>query len=130
MVTTTDLHRGSVLKAKHLRLEQRELGGLPRNVLRDPEHVTGLQLARALGAGTPLVPGYLRSEPLVKRGDTVVIVAESTGLSVQLEARALEAGGLGETIRFENRKTRYRFQAEVTGSGRARLNAPGVGSGR
>ena len=130
VVTTTDLHRGSVLKAEHLRLEQRELGGLPRNVLRDPEHVTGLQLARALGAGTPLVPGYLRSEPLVKRGYTVVIVAEGTGLSVQLEARALEAGGLGETIRFENRKTRYRFQAEVTGSGRARLYAPGVGSGR
>ncbi len=130
VVTTADLHRGAVLKAEHLRLEERELGGLPRNVLRDLEHAAGLQLARTLSAGTPLVPGYLRSEPLVKRGDTVVVVAEGPGLSVQLEARALEAGVLGETIRFENRRTRYRFQAEVTGSGRARLHAPGVGSGR
>ena len=117
-------------EAEHRRLEERELGGLPRNVLRDLEHAAGLQLARTLSAGTPLVPGYLRSEPLVKRGDTVVVEAEGPGLSVQLEARALEAGVLGETIRFENRRTRYRFQAEVTGSGRARLHAPGVGSGR
>ncbi len=130
VVTTADLHRGAVLETEHLRLEERELGGLPRNVLRDMEHAAGLQLARALVAGTPLVPGYLRSEPLVKRGDTVVVVAEGASLSVQLEARALEAGVLGETIRFENRKTRYRFQAEVTGSGRARLHALGVGSGR
>ena len=130
VVTTRDLHRGAVLETEHLRLQERELGGLPRNVLRDLEHAGGLQLARALDAGTPLVPGYLRTEPLVKRGDTVIVVAESTGLAVQLEARALEAGSLGETIRFENRKTRYRFQAEVTGSGRARLHAPGVGSGR
>ena len=104
VVTTTNVHRGALLEA--------------------------VQLARALAAGTPLVPGYLRSAPLVKRGDTVVVIADGTGLSVRLEARALEAGGLGETIRFENRRTRYRFQAEVTGSGRARLYTPGVGSGR
>ncbi len=130
VVTTTNVHRGELLEADNLRLEERELGGLPRNVLRDIEDATGLQLARALAAGTPLVPGFLRSAPLVKRGDTVVVVADGTGLSVRLEARALEAGGLGETIRFENRRTRYRFQAEVTGSGRARLYTPGVGSGR
>ena len=130
VVTAVDLRRGAVLEPGSLELQERDLGGLPRNVLRDLEQAAGLQLARGLARGTPLLPGYLRSEARVRRGDSVSVRMEGAGLQVRLEARALEAGSLGETIRVENRKTRYRFQAEVTGPGTARMQTAGVGSGR
>ncbi len=129
VVTTVDLRRGAILDAGSIKLAEREFGGVPRNVLRELEHVIGMQLARGLPAGTPLVPGYLRYEHIIKRGDSVSVLSESMGISVRLGARALEAGALGETIRVENAKTRYRFRAEVTGPGTARLHGPQVGSG-
>lgn len=130
LITARELRRGAVLGPDDMVREERELGSLPMNVLRDPERAVGLRLARRLAAGTPLVPGYLVSAPLVKRGDPVRIHAERSGLSVVLEARALDAGTLGETIRVENPKTRYRFQVQVSGPGAARMIEPGVGSGR
>jgi flagella basal body P-ring formation protein FlgA len=129
VVTAVDLRRGALLRPDNLELKVRDLGGLPRNVVRDLDHATGLQLDRGLPAATPLVPGYLRHEPLVKRGDFVSVRAGGLGLSVRLEARALEAGALGEMIRFENPRTRHRFRAEITGPGAARLTMPNVGSG-
>jgi flagella basal body P-ring formation protein FlgA len=129
LVTTRRLRRGETLGPDELRVEEREVRTLPRGTIADLQQVAGHRLKRSLAQGVALLPSYLDSEPLVRRGDTVVIRAGGAGLDLRVEARALEDGGLGQTIRVENRSTRRRFLVEVTAPGSGRLPVPGVGSG-
>jgi flagella basal body P-ring formation protein FlgA len=129
VVSARRLRRGETLEAEALRLELRELRGQPRDVLVELERAVGHRLHRAVPAGTPLTFRHLELERVVKRGDTVVVHAATPGLEMRLEARALEAGAPGQTIRVENPTTRRRFRVEITeaGSGRLSLSAPGGG---
>ncbi len=128
VVATRALRRGESLAPDMLRLEERELRHLPVEVISDLPRALGSRLRRSVGEGAPLLFSQLEAEPLVRRGDVVVVQAGGPGLDVRVEARALEAGAEGQLIRVENPTTRRRFQAEVTGSGSARLRTPGVGN--
>jgi len=128
VVTTRDLRRGETLGPDMLRLEQRELRLLAADVITDLPQALGSRLKRSTAEGVPLRFAQLQAEPLVRRGDVVMVHGGGPGLEVRMEARALEAGARGKLIRVENPATRRRFQAEVVGSGRAILRTPGVGS--
>ncbi len=128
VVTTRDLRRGETLTSDMLRIEQRELRLLAADVITELPQALGSRLKRSTAKGVPLRFGQLQAEPLVRRGDVVVVQGGGPGLEVRMEARALEAGARGKLIRLENPTTRRRFQAEIVGSGRAILRTPGVGS--
>jgi flagella basal body P-ring formation protein FlgA len=129
VVTTRRLRRGETLDSNAIRLEERELRTLPRQVITDLAHAAGHRLKRNLAEHVALLPSHFESEPLVRRGDTVAIQAGGAGLDLRVEARALEHGALGQTIRVENPSSRRRFLAEITGPGSGRLPTPSVGSG-
>ena len=118
-----------MLDADSLRLEVRDLKTVPTRVVRDPLSASGRRTTRSLSEGAVLLESDLERDALVRRGDSLMIRAGRAGLDLRVDARALEQGALGELIRVENRVTRRRFMAEVTGVGRAELLQPGVGSG-
>ena len=59
----------------------------------------------------------------------IAVEAESPGLALRVEARALENGALGQVIRVENLTSRRRFLVEVTGERRGRVAIRAVGAG-
>ncbi len=128
VVTTRALRRGETLEPDMLKIEEREARLLARDVIEDLPQALGSRLRRGVAQGVPLSFGQLQAEPLVRRGDVVMVQGGGPGLEVRVEARALEAGARGQLIRLENPTTRRRFQAEVAGSGSAILRTPGVGS--
>ena len=128
-VASRPLRRGEILAPNMLQLEERELRLLRGDVIHDLPQILGSRLRRRVAEGAPLSLAQLEAEPLVRRGDVVVVESGGPGLDVRIDARALEAGARGQVIRVENPATRRRFQAEVIESGSARLRAPGVGNG-
>lgn len=79
-------------------------------------------LAR-LGAG-PGPAGYgapAKAEPVIRRGDPVDLVAESSGFSVSVSAVAQEDGAPGSRIRIKADGRNSPVFAEVIDAGRARL---------
>jgi flagella basal body P-ring formation protein FlgA len=122
--------RGDVLAAGALALETRDLRQMPTGVLTETATAVGQRLARNLAAGQVLTRAALDLEPVVERGQNVLVEAGADGLEVRLDARALERGAPGQWIALENPVTRRRFQAEVTGPGSARLGSPAAGSPR
>lgn len=129
VVTTRKIRRGEPLGEDSVKLEERELRSLGSGVLTELPQALGVRLKQRLAEGTPLRTSHLASEPLVRRGDTVVVHGGDAGLDVRVEVRALQNGVRGQMIRVENRSTRHRFQVEITGAGNARLRMPHVGSG-
>jgi flagella basal body P-ring formation protein FlgA len=128
VVLAQPVRRGGRLDDASLRLERRELSRVPRDALRELADALGQRPARDLAEGQVLVREALALDPVVQRGDTVVVESSSGGLEVRVLARALDRGAPGQRIRLENPTTRQRLEAEITGPGEARLVLPGVGA--
>lgn len=98
-ISTRALNKDEVLRPEMLEMRVDDLGKLPRNVILDPREAIGRQLTRPLPAGSPLTSNALRAIPAVARGATVRVEARTSGFVASREGTALDAGGLGETIR-------------------------------
>lgn len=77
--------------------------------------VVGMEVARSVPEGRVLEPSSVRSPLLVERGDTVTVAAIRPGIRVRTQARAREAGSLGQLIAVESLSDRSRYFARVSG---------------
>ncbi|MFG6176410.1 flagellar basal body P-ring formation chaperone FlgA [Halomonas sp. THAF12] len=85
---------------RHDLVERRgELNRLPRQALREAEHIIGQVARRPLAAGRVIQAYQLQAPRLVHRGDRVTLVAGGQGFRVTRQAEALSPGGRGERIR-------------------------------
>ncbi len=130
VVAAVPLRRGKTVDAESVELEERDLQALPSGVITDLAEVMGRRMAGGVAAGAPVFRRSLQLERLVKRGDRVSVEADAPGLELNVEARALENGSLGQMIRVENPISRSRFLVKVTGERQARVPLPGVGTRR
>jgi flagella basal body P-ring formation protein FlgA len=129
VVAAAPLRRGKTVDGDSVKLEERDLQALPGGVLTNLADVIGKRMNTAVGPGAPIFRRSLQLEKLVKRGDRISVEAEAPGLALKVDARALEHGVLGQTIRVENPISRSRFLVQITGERQARVPLPGVGTG-
>lgn len=78
-----------------------------------------LDFARAVPAGRTLLWRDLARRPLVRRNQTVDVVASDGPLSVSLRAVALHDAARGEPVRVRNPESRKEFTALVVAEARA-----------
>ena len=112
-----DLARNTVLRADDLRIETRDVSGWRQNFFRDPAEAIGKQLKLPLKGGAVLLDRFLMAPVLVKRGDQVVILAQSDRFRVTAPGEAKTAGSKGEIIRVKNLMSRKSLLARVKDSG-------------
>ncbi len=87
-----------------------DLADLPSDVITDPEAVLGKRTRRAIGAKTVLRPNLVELPPLVKRGDVVMIIAETQGFRITTMGQVKKKGALGDripVINFDSKKVLY-----------------------
>jgi flagella basal body P-ring formation protein FlgA len=93
---------GTVLTARDISIEQRDLAALPPGYLDDPGIAIGLTASRAIAGGAILTNQQLLGTRAVQRGQTVTLVADLGGMSVRMAGRALSDGLVNQRIRVEN----------------------------
>jgi flagella basal body P-ring formation protein FlgA len=93
---------GSVLTAKDLLVEQRDLSALPVGYFDDPALTIGLTAARGIAGGVVLTNQQLVGAKAVQRGQTVTLIADFGGISVRMAGRALSDGLLNQRVKVEN----------------------------
>jgi flagella basal body P-ring formation protein FlgA len=131
VVAAERVGRGTTLEPGALRVERRDLRRLPEDALHSLEQAVGQRLRVAVRPGAPLLASYLDSEPVIERGDLVAVDAGMGPLRIQLMAKALAAGRLGDVIQLQNPDSRESFPGRVTGPRTAALALPGApGAGR
>jgi flagella basal body P-ring formation protein FlgA len=87
-----------------------DLSNVPANVITEPEAILGKRTRRAIGAKTILRTDLIEFPPLVKRGDLVMIIAESDGFKITALGQVKKRGRLGEripVINFDSKKILY-----------------------
>jgi flagella basal body P-ring formation protein FlgA len=113
VMTRKPLGRHKPITEDDIELQTVDLSDLPRDVIADPEAVLGKRTRRAIGARTPLRAGLVELPPLVKRGDLVVIIAESEGLKITTLGQVKKKGRLGERIPVVNIDSKKILYARV-----------------
>lgn len=121
LVAARPLPSGTKLQETDLRLETRDMGNLTAGYLTETHEALGKLTSRPLPAGAPIGPGHIKGPPLVRRGDKVLVLAETGDLKVRMSGEALMDGREGETVRIRNPLTKNVIHGVVAGSGVVRV---------
>ena len=110
VITKKPLGRHRPITEDDIEMLKLDLAKLPAGVITDPEAVLGKRTKRAIGAKTALRADLIEFPPLVKRGDIVVIIAESKGLKITALGQVKKKGRFGESIpvmNYDSKKVLY-----------------------
>jgi flagella basal body P-ring formation protein FlgA len=93
---------GSVLTARDVRTEQRDVSELPPGYMDDPAVAVGLTASRPISSGAVITNQYLVAAKAVQRGQEVTLVADIGSMSVRMAGRALSDGLMNQRVKVEN----------------------------
>ena len=124
LVTTQSLPRGSLLSSANLELQNQDISALRSMPLRNLDQAAGLQLKRALGAGSVLYLSQVEQPLAVRRGEKVTVLAVRGAVQISVPGESLEDGRPGEQIRVRNRASQKTIQVWVVRRGVVQTTAP------
>jgi len=119
-VLTRDIDRTDTLKASDVTLERRpkaEVTGEPAS----RERSVGMQLRRAMRAGTPLRAADMVKPDFVVRDQAVTVIFQAPGLYLTTRGKAIESGAEGDTVSVLNLQSKRTLTGTVTGRGQVTI---------
>ncbi len=99
VVPVKNIAAGTVISADLLTTQRGDLAQLPRNAVRRASEVVGQTARQTLAANRPLQAQQLSKPALVRAGQSVTIVSGGPGFRITRSGEAIDAGGLGDTVR-------------------------------
>jgi len=90
-------------------------------VITDPGSIVGMTPARPIAAGQPINTQDIRRPVVVTRNSTVTMVYSLPGVTLTAMGKAMDEGGIGDTIRISNVQSRNVVTAIVEGSDVVRI---------
>lgn len=112
------IQRNDVIDASDIELSEQKLGGMENDYLMQTQDVVGLLATRPIEIGKPLSKRSLVQPKWVKRGDEVVIIASSNGVSASMPGLAMADGSKGQQITVRNRSSKRVIKARVIAPGK------------
>jgi flagella basal body P-ring formation protein FlgA len=122
LVAARALRRGTIIQASELALEERDLQTGPFGYLTDIEDALGKRVTRPVAAGSPITEAYLEDQPLVIRGQQVLLVAETPYMRVRMTGTAMQDGAAGDRIRVRNKRSKRVVEGRVGPDGLVRVD--------
>ena len=121
LVAKHNLSRGTVLQPTDLEQLSLNSQSMTADYIVDPERAVGMELTRPLQKGRAVRLAMLLEPKVIKRGDAVVIEAQSGQIFVATPGTALSDGKVGQQIRVRNERSQREVKVEVVGPGRVRV---------
>jgi flagellar basal body P-ring formation protein FlgA len=101
-VTKHPIARYQVIQRDDLMLQTMDMTDLPANTVLSFDEIEGQRARRNIGPQTVLRTDQFEFPPVVKRGDRVIILAESSGLRITTLGEVQNAAKVGERVRVVN----------------------------
>lgn len=117
VVATKPLGRSRVIVPGDAKLARTDISRLGGGYYATVRETDGMILKRSVAAGTVLTMTMLKPAILIKRGDKVIIRAETRSIGVAMEGQAIAAGVKGEMIKVKNLSSKQIIEAEVLSPG-------------
>ena len=102
LVTRLPLPVGHIFTANDVATEERDVSRLVGGYVTRSENLVGKRLKHALMAGRVITPSMLKADIMIRRGQSVTILARYEGVSIRMMGKALTDGTENQRIRVEN----------------------------
>lgn len=112
-VSKRHLPRGTILKHEFFEYKWQKIGRSDYKLIDEIKHLVGLRLKQPIRAGNALSSRQVEVPTMIKRGQNVKLVVKKGGLTIVGRARAMDAGGIGETIKVYYPQSKKNIFAEV-----------------
>lgn len=101
-VLNKPLARHAVITRDDLKLITRPVDSSVQGMVLDTQQLVGMELKRALDAGSILRLANLRKPNIIKRGQQVTLISGARGLEVRIQGKALADAAEGERVAVSN----------------------------
>lgn len=118
LVAMNHLPRGTVIDESDIDFARINISEIGNYFADDFNQVIGKSLSRPIKRGSPIRLTQLKEPTVIKRGQEVVIEAQSSGIMVAAYATALSDGRIGEQIKVKNTQSNQIVKATVINQGR------------
>jgi len=127
VVAVRPIAPGAIITAADVTVQQMD-DAPAANGRRAPVHAVddliGMEANRTIQVGAIVFTDQVQSPLLVKRGETITVVAQGGGIRVRTTALARQNGAHGDLVQLESLQTKERYDARVTGFRQASVLAP------
>ena len=121
IVTTQPLAKGHKIKESDLMLLRSDITSLRSSYFSRKQGITNHITKRRLNRGTIISPKHLTKPILIKKGDTVSIIAKSDGFQIHMKGIAQHNASKGELIRVKNSTSKKIIQGIAVNSQTVRV---------
>lgn len=121
VVSARPLGRDQPLGLGDVKLARHDISRINNGYYASLDEVKGMVLKRSVKAGSVLGSAMLKPAILIKRGEKVIIRAQTRSIEVRMEGQALQAGAAGEVIQVKNLSSKQTVEAEVVAPGVVRV---------
>ncbi len=122
LVSRGALSRGDTLTEQDVMVQKMDISQVGGRFLHSATQVVDMELRRSLAPGVIVTLNMLQAPRIVGRGDRVSLIAKAGNLTVQVAAKALSAGAVGDHISVENIATQRIVQGVIMASGVVRAD--------
>lgn len=120
-VASRPLGRNLHLGTGDIQLSRSDISTLSGGYYASLEELNGMVMRRSVKAGTVLTKAMVKPAILIKRGEKVIINAETGSIHVRMEGKAMQAGARGELIKVKNLSSEQVIEAIVVSPGVVRV---------
>ncbi len=99
------LPKGHLLTTSDLATDERDVSRMTGGYVTHVDAVIGQRLKQTLTAGRIITPAMLQADNIIRRGQTVTLIATSGGINVTMTGKSLMDGALNQRIRAENQSS-------------------------
>ena len=121
-VSVRTLGPSDKIEAEDVRWEKRRLVSTIRKLVERVEFFEGKKPRTTIAAGQILTEDLFIKFPLIKRGDSVVMLFDGSNMRLTTKGISLAAGSKGDRIRIMNSESRREMVAEVLDEKTVRVN--------
>lgn len=115
VVAKVAIQRGDIINAEHVELAPVASRVVVDDLVYEVDLVVGSEAKNMIRAGQHVTSSGVRKPILVRRGDTVEMIAQSGGVRVRRFGRALQDGALDSVVGVESLDRERQFNARVSG---------------
>ncbi|MEW4982913.1 MAG: flagellar basal body P-ring formation chaperone FlgA [Cycloclasticus sp.] len=122
LVSKHPLNKGHLIQKSDLALKKIVITGRRTAYLNDTKQAINHVLKRRVNRGDIISVNNLAKQTLIKKGDTISIIAKNNGFQISMKGIALMAGSKGDKIKVKNIKTKKTIQGIVFDTQTVRVN--------
>lgn len=122
VILTQLLQSGETATQQHLSVTRKDVSALHGNYLTSLDAVLNKQAVRTLAAGSVVLIKDFVEPKMIKRGDKVVITANTSGIGIKMNGIAQSDGVRGQRIRVKNQNSERVINATVIDAGQVSVS--------